>query len=310
MKTFQTYITLILLHFSATAFCQATTEPKKLQFNEKTVVIDTAGKPYSYTHWQYLLKSGRYEIPVKKLTGLQVDTAILIKKPTTVATRKSPTPDINSIVADSSGREYAYEEWKKLVAENEAWLWFKKGKDTIPDMFHLIRFPKKEKLRRDSLKLVAMARYKPKETEFFTTGEKVKGLKFKDLTGKKYRAEDLQGKIVVFNFWFINCPPCRAEIPDLNKLVEKYKENQDVVFLAVATDEEYALEQFLKRTPFNFNIIPDGRYTTLGSRIRLFPTHLVVGRDGTVLFHTSGGGERNISWVEKTINEALAKKEL
>ena len=53
------------------------------------------------------------------------------------------------------------------------------------------------------------------------------------------------------NFWFINCPPCRAEIPELNKLVDSFKTNDKVVFIAVALDDKQSLETFLEQSPFN-----------------------------------------------------------
>jgi thiol-disulfide isomerase/thioredoxin len=104
----------------------------------------------------------------------------------------------------------------------------------------------------------------------------------------KFNQKDLVGKVVVLNFWFINCPPCRREMPELNELVEHYKAEKDVVFLAVALDMRYAIQEFLKTSPFNYNIIDNGRFIAGKYGINLFPTHVVVDRQGKILFHTSG----------------------
>src|SRR6185312_613814 len=44
-----------------------------------------------------------------------------------------------------------------------------------------------------------------------------------DLNGKMYKLSDLKGKTVVLNFWFTTCAPCVTEMPELNRLIEKYK---------------------------------------------------------------------------------------
>lgn len=68
----------------------------------------------------------------------------------------------------------------------------------------------------------------------------------KALDGKTYDIAKLKGKAVVLNFWFIGCPPCRQEIPGLNTLVKEYAK-KDVVFLALALDDEKSLNDFLKK---------------------------------------------------------------
>ena len=56
-----------------------------------------------------------------------------------------------------------------------------------------------------------------------------------DLDGKTITSQALRGKVVLVNFWATWCPPCRAEIPDLIKLQEKYKDR--LVVLGISEDE-------------------------------------------------------------------------
>jgi thiol-disulfide isomerase/thioredoxin len=152
---------------------------------------------------------------------------------------------------------------------------------------------------------------KPMDSKFFRTGQTISSFKEKDINGVKYNLKELQGKIVVLNFWFINCPPCRQEIPHLNDMVESYKDNKDVVFIAVALDEKYDLEQFLKTMPYNYNIIDKGRYIAQQYGINAYPTHVILDKQGKVIFHTSGFGMGTVSWLKKSIeaglNETVAK---
>lgn len=76
-----------------------------------------------------------------------------------------------------------------------------------------------------------------------------------DLEGTTFTLDELKGKVVVINFWFVACKPCVEEIPELNELVEKYEE-KDVVFLGFALDNEKRLNSFLEKTPFKYHIFP------------------------------------------------------
>jgi thiol-disulfide isomerase/thioredoxin len=148
---------------------------------------------------------------------------------------------------------------------------------------------------------------KPGESRFFTTGAGIAAFSEKDINGVKFSLKDLKaaGKVVVLNFWFVNCPPCRQEIPQLNELVSFYKDKPDVVFIAVALDDKYAIEEFTKGQPFNYHIIDNARYIALKYGITLYPTHAVLNKEGKVIFHTSGLALNTVDWVKKSIEAAL-----
>jgi peroxiredoxin len=60
-----------------------------------------------------------------------------------------------------------------------------------------------------------------------------------DLQGKSWTLKDLKGKVVLVNFWATWCPPCRKEMPDLDSLYNRFKD-QGFVILAISEDEETA----------------------------------------------------------------------
>src|SRR3569833_1260720 len=121
---------------------------------------------------------------------------------------------------------------------------------------------------------------KPRESAFFKTGEKITTFKTKDINGNKIDLKALEGKIVVLNFWFIGCAPCRMEIPDLNKLVDSFKTNDKIVFIAVALDDKTSLKGFLEKTPFNYDIVDGGRFITDKYGVRSYPTHVIIDTKG------------------------------
>jgi len=113
---------------------------------------------------------------------------------------------------------------------------------------------------------------------------------FKDILGNTYTPEDIKGKVVVINFWFINCAPCVEEMPELNKLVKEYENNKDVLFLALTLDEKGSmLNKFLETNVFNYNIIPDSQdYIMNKLQVNSFPTHIVLDKNSNVVFTFSG----------------------
>lgn len=112
-----------------------------------------------------------------------------------------------------------------------------------------------------------------------------------DLNGKSYKMDELKGKTVVLNFWFIGCKPCVMEMPHLNKLVAKYG-SEDVVFIAFALDSEVALKKFLVKNPFNYNIIPDaGKIAQDNFKVNSFPTSIIIDKQGLVQDYLIGYSE-------------------
>ncbi len=128
----------------------------------------------------------------------------------------------------------------------------------------------------------------------------------KSLDGKTYDLAALKGKVVVVNFWFIDCPPCRVEIPGLNKLVKEFAQ-KDVVFLALANDDEKALKEFLKKTPFEYTIGTKTYDIAKLYGVEGFPTHVVIDRNGMNIGQLVGGSEKRHEDLRPLIERALGQ---
>lgn len=107
----------------------------------------------------------------------------------------------------------------------------------------------------------------------------------------------LRGKVIVLNLWFVNCPNCVDEIKLLNGLVDEYKANTDVVFLAPAASRKAELDKFLVKYPFKYQIIPNASLLILsrfgtpdksGEIDMPFPMHYVLDREGKVVVKVQG----------------------
>lgn len=124
------------------------------------------------------------------------------------------------------------------------------------------------------------------------------------IEGNIYKMSDLRGKVVVLNFWFTGCAPCRIEIPSLNKLVDDFQE-QNVVFLAFSLDEKDALQKFLNKNPFRYKIIPNSSAISRKYKVHAYPSHVIVNRKGEIFYKASGGNENINKRLKTPIKEAL-----
>ncbi len=125
-----------------------------------------------------------------------------------------------------------------------------------------------------------------------------------DINGNVIDEDELNGKVVVVNFWGPWCPPCIKEIPELNQLVESFTK-QDVIFIApaVKTNREKILN-FLDKKEFNYRIIPDAE--ELSAKFTMhYPTNVVIDKNGAVKFVKVGYDSSILDILTKEINALL-----
>jgi len=128
-----------------------------------------------------------------------------------------------------------------------------------------------------------------------------------NMDGDTIDLEDLKGKIVIINFWFIQCKPCIEEMPELNKLVELYKENEDVVFLGITHDSKEKVSAFLEKTSFDYNLIPDAQSIVDDYIVMGFPTNIVIDKLGDIQYQSSGYRHQIDKILGKEITKAMSK---
>ena len=114
----------------------------------------------------------------------------------------------------------------------------------------------------------------------------------KTINGTEYSSESLRGKVIIMNFWFTGCGPCRQEFPYLNELTEMYSD-KDVVFLGFALDDNIELlNKFLAKYEFHYEIIADAADIASLFGISMYPSSLVIDKKGQVATRFNGGGEK------------------
>jgi len=131
-----------------------------------------------------------------------------------------------------------------------------------------------------------------------------------DIDNKPVKLSDLEGKVVVLDFWATWCGPCRAMIPHTREMVKK-NEKKPLVFISVSCDAmRETLQDFTSKNDMPWTHWWDGRGGKLASiyEVRAFPTIYVVDHKGVIQFKCVGYDEELDSVVERLVKEAEAAK--
>jgi len=118
---------------------------------------------------------------------------------------------------------------------------------------------------------------------FLKEGQQMKPFRFVDLNGTVYTSENTKGKIVVLKCWFIHCKKCVEEMPELNKIVEQFKNRDDIVFVSLASDSEAVLKKFLSKRNFDYAVVPNqNEFMDSTLNLEIYPTHFIIDKRGII----------------------------
>ncbi len=118
-----------------------------------------------------------------------------------------------------------------------------------------------------------------------------------DQYGKTHTLDDYKGKIIFLNFWATWCPPCRQEMPHIQKLYEEFSADPDcdVQILAVAgpgqgSEKDISgVTEFLKENGYSFPVLMDEQYGLFSAYgISAIPTTFMIDKAGYIYGYASG----------------------
>jgi len=78
-----------------------------------------------------------------------------------------------------------------------------------------------------------------------------------DLNGKKVALSEQKGKKVFLNFWATWCPPCKAEMPDIEKLYQETKDSGLVILAVNVGEDKKTVQDFITKNKYNFPVLLD-----------------------------------------------------
>ncbi len=104
-----------------------------------------------------------------------------------------------------------------------------------------------------------------------------------DLSGKTWTRSALKGKVVLVNFWATWCPPCRKEMPDLERLYKEFGDRGFVV-LAISDEDQSKVKPFIAQAGYSFPVLLDrGRKVNDAYHIQGIPNSFLYDRQGKLV---------------------------
>ncbi len=140
-----------------------------------------------------------------------------------------------------------------------------------------------------------------------TDGDKEKAIDFDvvDDKDKEIKLSDMEGKPVVVNFWASWCGPCKSEMPDFDKMYEKY--GKDVEFMMVnmtdgSQETKSVASSFIKSQGYNFPVYYDVNMSAAKAyNVTAIPATYFIDKDGYIV--TGAKGAINETTLEEGIKQ-------
>jgi len=131
-----------------------------------------------------------------------------------------------------------------------------------------------------------------------------------DLGGKEISLSSLKGKVVLLSFWSIYCQPCRQEMPMIESIYQRYKnEGLEVVGVNIDREPLLSVQNFVKENRVSFPILLDGERKAMKTyRAHFLPSTFLLDRSGIIVDKVVGIRDWSTPEYQGAIEKLLKKK--
>lgn len=207
--------------------------------------------------------------------------------------------DENTIIKDESGKKVEMFKLMELMNSGE-WTM-----DPVNDSEGKLQYMQLRKVTDEEKKMMEQMQANISDL----IGKSAPNFNMVDINGNTISSENTKGKIVVLNFWFTGCKPCISEIPELNEVYEKYKNDTNVIFASVTFDKQNQVNSFLKKHQIKYPVVSDAKEICDLFKISGYPTNIVVDKNGNYYDYIGGGFPQIGHQISTSIKNALDGKE-
>jgi peroxiredoxin len=148
----------------------------------------------------------------------------------------------------------------------------------------------------------------PQETVLVDVGDVAPGFELVTLDGEVFNLEAQRGKVVLVNFFATWCPPCREELPYLEKEIWQRFDPERFSLIVVGREEDDdVIAPFVEKNGYTLPFAGDPDKTAYDKYAsRFIPRNFVIGPDGTVLYQSQGFERADFDRMIEVIEEAVA----
>jgi peroxiredoxin len=118
-----------------------------------------------------------------------------------------------------------------------------------------------------------------------------------DMDGETWDSKSLRGKVLLLSFWSTSCPPCREEMPDLERIYRRFR-GQGLIVLAISGDQPADLRQYLGEQKLSFPLLLDPNDRVKERfRVGAIPKTFIYDREGHLAGQTLDR-PTTFGWIE------------
>ncbi|MBV1888371.1 MAG: TlpA family protein disulfide reductase [Urechidicola sp.] len=125
--------------------------------------------------------------------------------------------------------------------------------------------------------------------------------KLEGINSDDYDFNTAKGKVVFVNFWATWCPPCRAEMPSIQKLYNDYSDKVEFVFFT--SEETDVVNAFLDKNKYNLPAYNSYNNWPSEFKVSTIPATYIVDKNGAIVIHEIGA----VDWNSDKFRELLDK---
>lgn len=129
--------------------------------------------------------------------------------------------------------------------------------------------------------------------------------RLQDAKGNEVEFADLKDQIIFLNFWATWCPPCIAEMPDIQDFYHAY--GKKVAFLLVTDEKPETVEAFMNRKGFNMPVYYHRGGVPAVFATNSIPTSFLISPEGSIVIRKTGAAKWNAQSVHQLIDQMLVK---
>ena len=129
-----------------------------------------------------------------------------------------------------------------------------------------------------------------------------------DIDGNIVNMSEFKDKVIFINFWATWCGPCIGEMPEIQKLYDKFKNNNDVVFIIASTDDLTTIKNFMSKKNYTFPIYSIQSKVPVKLEHKTIPNSFLIDKNGGIAVHTVGAANWGGNKMEQNVKELINKK--
>ncbi len=123
--------------------------------------------------------------------------------------------------------------------------------------------------------------------------------------GQQINLSDYKGKVLFVNEWATWCPPCVGEMPEIEALYQKFKDNPNIKFLMISNQGIPLIKNFIQQKGFSFPVYSARSSAPKPFQSKSIPTSFLISKTGKIVIQETGAMNWGGSKMEKIVNELI-----